>query len=166
MKTLFTTLFVMCVAMTTMAQQGTVVGAVMNTTDGTKIGFTTISIEGMKQSFSTSRFGAFKFSLDPGIYHLTAYEPSMGKSVLRNVEVKAGEETTIEFAFPICEYNEYLYSSTCPYCNKSDQIIPIVYGYPSEGLFKKAEKGEVKLGGCVISDCDPHRYCKRDEKEF
>lgn len=53
----------------------------------------------------------------------------------------------------------------CPYCNSSN-VIPIVYGYPGAELVEKSERGEVKLGGCVVTDNDPDRYCKDCGKEF
>ncbi len=37
----------------------------------------------------------------------------------------------------------------CPKCN-SDKVIPILYGYPSGDMLKKAEMGEIKLGGCKL----------------
>ena len=54
----------------------------------------------------------------------------------------------------------------CPYGHK-DNLIPIVYGLPrSTKLIKKAEKGKIKLGGCVISNCDPKWFCKIHNLEF
>jgi hypothetical protein len=53
---------------------------------------------------------------------------------------------------------------TCPYCGQRDEVIPILYGFPSHAGFMKAERGEVYLGGCEIS---PYLYyCKRDDREF
>jgi hypothetical protein len=52
----------------------------------------------------------------------------------------------------------------CPYCHESDEVIPILYGFPSHVDFRKADRGEVYLGGCEIS---PYGYyCKRDDREF
>ena len=52
----------------------------------------------------------------------------------------------------------------CPYCHESDDVIPIVYGFPTHAMFLKADRGEVYLGGCEIS---PYGYyCKRDDREF
>ena len=55
---------------------------------------------------------------------------------------------------------------TCPVCKKNDGVIQILYGLPGEELFNEAEQGKVKLGGCVVTNFDPHWYCKRDKKEF
>jgi hypothetical protein len=54
----------------------------------------------------------------------------------------------------------------CPICKQTDMVIPIVYGYPSNELFKKVDKGLVKLGGCCIEPEKPKYYCKRDGMEF
>jgi hypothetical protein len=54
----------------------------------------------------------------------------------------------------------------CPICKTSDNVIPIVYGKPAKELMDKAERGEVKLGGCVIEEKSPHNHCKKDNKDF
>lgn len=37
--------------------------------------------------------------------------------------------------------------------------IPIVYGYPSESMFREAERGMIALGGCIISHDNPRFQC-------
>lgn len=52
----------------------------------------------------------------------------------------------------------------CPYCREKDEVIPILYGFPTHEAFKKADRGEIYLGGLDIS---PYNYyCKRDDREF
>jgi len=54
--------------------------------------------------------------------------------------------------------------AVCPFCRENDEVIPILYGFPSDEGFRDAERGEVYLGGCIIG---PTRfYCKRDNREF
>lgn len=54
--------------------------------------------------------------------------------------------------------------AVCPYCRENDEVIPILYGFPSHDGFRKADRGEVFLGGYEIT---PYSfYCKRDDKEF
>jgi hypothetical protein len=53
----------------------------------------------------------------------------------------------------------------CPECG-SENVIPIVYGKPGEELIEKAERGEVKLGGCVVTDDSPYRYCAECGNEW
>lgn len=52
-------------------------------------------------------------------------------------------------------------SIICPKC-KSDNIIPIIYGYLSLDAREKADREEILLGGCEIIDgfTQPDRYCK------
>jgi hypothetical protein len=52
----------------------------------------------------------------------------------------------------------------CPYCHEKDEVIPILYGFPTHAGFMKAERGEVYLGGCEITPYS--HYCKRDDREF
>lgn len=50
----------------------------------------------------------------------------------------------------------------CPKC-KSENIVPIMYGYPSPEAFEEEEKGNLKLGGCeMLIDglAMPDRFCK------
>lgn len=53
----------------------------------------------------------------------------------------------------------------CPDCN-SKQVINIVYGYPSQDIAGDAEKGKVKLGGCVIKPENPIYFCKECQNEW
>jgi hypothetical protein len=57
-------------------------------------------------------------------------------------------------------------NNTCPDCRLSDQVIPIVYGYPAEETFASADSGKVMLGGCEVTENDPNWYCKRDNTKF
>lgn len=54
----------------------------------------------------------------------------------------------------------------CPVGNHSNRIVPVTYGLPGDKLRRKAEKGKVKLGGCLISGCDPQWYCKKHNRMF
>ncbi len=47
----------------------------------------------------------------------------------------------------------------CPTCG-SRRAVPIVYGYPTSELFEVAERGEVRLGGCVIGNESPDYECR------
>ena len=56
----------------------------------------------------------------------------------------------------------------CPKC-KSENIIPILYGYPGPDAEEAAGRGEIKLGGCMINvdGCDmPDRFCRDCEHEW
>lgn len=45
-------------------------------------------------------------------------------------------------------------------------VVPFVYGKPGKELLQQAERGEVKLAGCIYSNTSPRLYCKRDLLEF
>ena len=46
----------------------------------------------------------------------------------------------------------------CPFC-ESEETIPIVYGLPGPELLAEAGRGEVALGGCVITFDSPDHKC-------
>jgi hypothetical protein len=41
----------------------------------------------------------------------------------------------------------------------TDQIIPIVYGRPIAETMTNAKEGLVRIGGCMVTGCDPNYYC-------
>lgn len=44
--------------------------------------------------------------------------------------------------------------------------IPIVYGPPGFEVFEAADRGEARLGGCVVDGEEPHWACPVCEFEF
>ena len=48
---------------------------------------------------------------------------------------------------------------TCPKCGSTNSI-PIVYGKPSNEGLEKARRGEIVLGGCIITPNCPKHQCK------
>jgi len=65
--------------------------------------------------------------------------------------------------------------SKCPTC-KTGKLIPIVYGFPGRALMEQSERGEIKLGGCSVTEVfdpkrgfisgDPELYCPKCEERF
>jgi hypothetical protein len=55
---------------------------------------------------------------------------------------------------------------TCPKCQKDDQVIPILYGYPAGKMRMPGLVGEFKFGGCAIHPEMPAWYCKACDHEF
>lgn len=49
---------------------------------------------------------------------------------------------------------------TCPKCGSDKNTIPIVYGLADENLLRRSNRGEIKLGGFVVTGRDPKWYCK------
>jgi hypothetical protein len=48
--------------------------------------------------------------------------------------------------------------NSCSSC-KSKNIIPIEYGLPGPEMVRAAEKKEIYIGGCLISDSNPEWHC-------
>lgn len=46
----------------------------------------------------------------------------------------------------------------CPNC-KSENVLPIMYGYPTYEAFQRAERGEILLGGCEVTFDQPDYGC-------
>ena len=53
----------------------------------------------------------------------------------------------------------YQMKRKCPKC-KSDKVIPIEYGMPGIELIEMENRGELKLGGCIVMPNNPKWYCK------
>ena len=55
----------------------------------------------------------------------------------------------------------------CPKCGKKEGV-KIIYGYPMPSAMKEAEKGEIHLGGCVITigGSDPQWHCNNCGHEW
>jgi hypothetical protein len=48
-------------------------------------------------------------------------------------------------------------AASCPICGS--HVIPITYGFPTPETFKKAERGEVEIGGCAIEGDEDDHVC-------
>lgn len=53
----------------------------------------------------------------------------------------------------------------CPYCGNVETVL-IVYGDPSYKLIRQEEEGKIHLGGCVVREDNPRRYCKNCQECF
>jgi hypothetical protein len=101
--------------------------------------------------------GNFAFdNINANTYNLELHYVSWTKRVV-NIDVHNDINMTIYFP---CTPSD---SQICPH-KHSDNIIPIVYGMPSVKTTKRAEKGKIKLGGCV-SSCEKW-HCKTHNIDF
>lgn len=105
--------------------------------------------------------------LEPGEYKLVGREIASGNKIQAEIIAWPLDTTDNIIAYPgpclyACPKN---YKPSCPY-GHSNNIIPIVYGMPGPKLMEEARKGHVYLGGCIISECDPHYYCKIHKLEL
>ena len=96
-----------------------------------------------------------------GFYELKFTTIGFRDKIINAIEIKE-EQRTENFVFP----DPCLTSKkVCPQ-GHSDYIIPIIYGYPTNRNLKKAKKGKIKLGGCVVTDCDPKWHCTKHNIDF
>lgn len=55
--------------------------------------------------------------------------------------------------------------ASCPRCGSTDTI-PIAYGLPGPELMEAAERGEVAIGGCIVSGSQPTHECRGCGRPF
>jgi hypothetical protein len=53
----------------------------------------------------------------------------------------------------------------CPDCH-SDDVVPILYGYPSTQAYEAAARGELLLGGCILEPTNPRWSCRSCGRRF
>jgi hypothetical protein len=100
-----------------------------------------------------------------GSYRLSIQQIGTRDMVIDNLNIK--NDTTIRLVYPPpCKFIYKNKKKVRCIKGHTNRIIPIVYGMPSEQMMKKAEKGLIHLGGCIVSDCDPHFYCTIHKKEL
>ena len=52
----------------------------------------------------------------------------------------------------------------CPDCN--GKLLPVRYGFPGPEMMEQARRGEIVLGGCIVSDDDPAWGCSECGARF
>lgn len=54
----------------------------------------------------------------------------------------------------------------CPHCLFLGEPVRIVYGLPGPEALGRAKRGEIKLGGCMVSAGKPTYHCQRCGHEW
>jgi DNA-directed RNA polymerase subunit RPC12/RpoP len=54
---------------------------------------------------------------------------------------------------------------TCPSCGSND-VLRIMYGFPSEDMIRAEARQEIILGGCCVREGSPEYHCHSCEEEF
>ena len=52
-------------------------------------------------------------------------------------------------------------SRKCPLCGETG--IPILYGYPGQGIRPAVKQGLIQVGGCIVYDDQPTWWCETDQ---
>ena len=143
-------------------QHGQVAGIVYDSIGGSGVPYASLRLLNAGLGTHSDREGKFEFADVPAggdvlEYALLGY----GSPRRINLDITADSAIFLVIDLSICEY-DLIGSGDCPVCGRSDEAIPIVYGEPAGRTLRKAKKGKVYLGGCAVTQCDPHWYCKRD----
>ncbi len=125
----------------------------------------TIVNDSLYFSFKKLNYGKIKLSFKPESITRTVY--------LINID-KNTNDIIAELPYSLtCKYDKSIDNKMCPVCKKDDMVLPVAYGLIPEGRFtNENEKDEEKKtknyisGGCVVTNCDPNWYCKRDDLKF
>jgi CarboxypepD_reg-like domain len=157
-------ILISCLYFNLFGQTSTIQGHITEGSRGSGFGMVNLTLLNTSYKAITDLDGNFKFSNIPaGSYDMKLSFPGLKDSLLA-VIAEDGITVILEFTYPYCMFNAL--EKTCPVCKRKDQVIPILYGYPSKGALRSEKRGKLRLGGCQISHCDPSHYCKRDQKEF
>ncbi len=155
-----------CVSSLSFAQiVGTIKGHVHDTIFDIPLSYAQVSIDDKNIHETTDKEGNFTLENVPaGVHHLRVSISGYRDSVL-TIPILDGSvvELYIEFP-PYCKYNRIFMN--CPICGKTDKVVPVIYGYPSKKGIRQSKRGKIALGGCLMTDCDPQWYCKRDKEFF
>ncbi|MBR9859585.1 carboxypeptidase-like regulatory domain-containing protein [bacterium] len=166
MKRFITILYFLTIAQFCFPQTASIEGHVHNINEDKGLAFAYVVLDGEKIVALTNDYGDFTIdSLSEGFHSLKI--TYFGYQDLTVDSIYVAHDTVINLYIefpPPCKYDRK--NKKCPVCHKKDKVIPIIYGLPSKGLVTESEKGKVRLGGCEVTGCDPHWYCKRDNKEF
>jgi hypothetical protein len=164
MKLLLLPSLIFCALIDCFAQTGTIQGQVYDRREKTGLANAYVKLLGINIGTISDLEGNFKFdSVPPGVYNITARYIGYGDTTLKGVVVKADSVTLIQIILPPpCSYDKTSSNKTCPICGKKNKVVPIVYGLPIGPLDNK----RYYYAGCVITNCDPNWYCKRDKHKF
>lgn len=110
--------------------------------------------------------GVYKFlkKVPNGIYKIELTQIGYKNMIIENINVTE-KDLVLDLNYPgECKYKKDRPGKCVN--GHTDKIIPIVYGLPTNKTMKKAKRGKVHLGGCIISQCDSYFYCTIHNKEL
>jgi len=164
MKTLFAFL-ILVLSLPAHSQVALLRGRVMDVTDRGFIQGAQLKFLKNDTTISSGFMGNYRIGLRKSLTDtIEITHPVYGSTI---VTVSLGDKTVkeLDIHFPV-DCSLVTKTDICPKCKSNKHILNIVYGYPSDELMKDAEKGKVRLGGCVVDNCVPRHYCKTDDLEF
>lgn len=135
--------------------------------------FEHIELVGTGQNERSGPGGEFLFdSLTPGRYQIWVENRFADNDYFQEGEsywfnVPNNDTTTIVVEVVLrCVYEMHKDDKRCPRCHKKNEVIPMSYGLLIGDIPMKRGKETFHDGGCEITGCDPHWYCRRDHTKF
>ncbi len=154
--------------MNSFCQTGMIKGIVQNGVDKNPSPYMTIGLiqkSNLVKGTNSDLNGNFEIkNIVPGEYELEFSFVGYQTYTIPNIQVTNDSTTYLEIKYP-CPNGNKNSKKVCPYGHR-DNIVPIVYGLPTERTLKRASKGKCELGGCIITECDPKWYCKEHKIRF
>ncbi len=194
MTRLFSALIILiCLTLISYGQTDKIYGKIIDSRTGqaindAKVELTTVFIKGGKYpSYSilydtiyslvkrtkTNQDGVFNIdSLESLIYKIECgkWLDSLGYRFVRlNLNMESSDSIYLDVKLPeYCPFHtQNNRNGICPICEKTDSVIPILYGEPTLKALEKVKNGELYLGGCSVDDyCQANWYCKNDSLAF
>jgi hypothetical protein len=163
MKTIFTIIAFLTLSIG-FSQSGELTGKI---TENSNIGFPGLTVKltnkGRVISETQTDFdGKYSFKNIPsGIYLIRISGTGMREETVENILIE-NQIHILSFRYPkpCVAANK----KVCPNGHKNN-IIPIVYGFPSKKTMKKWQKGKIKLGGCNPFVCEKW-HCVEHDLDF
>jgi Carboxypeptidase regulatory-like domain len=148
------------------AQTGVLEGRILTKMGSTVVEDAVVMIlknDNVIHSSKTNENGEFKIlNVPQGKYKVIIRLYDRETLLTEQTEITNNKTTKLNAAFPKqCEGIEMK-------CTRghTDLLIPIQYGLPSTELIMEADMGKVRLGGCLVTHCDPKWYCKKHKIEL
>lgn len=142
-------------------------GRVISVPDSSALAGVKITVAGTARTTETDGQGNFYFdSIPAGEFRLAfAYAGHRDTSMMYSCDSTPNQFLYVPFVL-ICNYSRSAVVTGCPHCHRRNEVIPIKYGFATSKIVKQAEHGELVLGGCMITGCEPWWHCKRCRKNF
>jgi hypothetical protein len=129
-----------------------------------------------KDAYSDGNYSILEFACNMSVKNEPVVELLLqnGADACRVLNVKLNlDEKIKELLLEYCNEKNVITSgseviSRCPVESEdhSDQIIPIVYGEPTDETLANVKKGEILHGGCVVDANSPRWHCKKHDVNF
>ena len=167
MKTTIAIILISICVTISCAQSGIIKGTVFDSTTSVPVIYAAVWLEPGTIGTTTDTSGFFELlNIPTGTYTFHASHVGHYNIAGQEISVFMDHTHVVNVNLPTCPFYTLGRSNLCPKCEKSDRVVPIVYGKPTPETLVNAANGEVKLAGCLTPECAPSNYCKRDSIEF